>query len=202
MYPRAMESSCAGELRRDAARNRAALITAACEVFGERGLDAPLDEIATRAGVGNATLYRRFACREALIAAVFEERMADHAAAVDEALENPDPWAGFRSYVLDILAMQAADRGLADLLSCSGDDATGELARLREHAYDGAIELVRRAQEAGELRKDFGSQDIVLILMANSGVVQRTAKSAPESWRRLAAFILDGLRAESAKTTP
>src|SRR5215211_7734990 len=66
-------------LRTDAARNRAALVAAAREVMAERGLEAPLDEIARRAGIGNATLYRRFPRRVDLIAAVFADRMADHA---------------------------------------------------------------------------------------------------------------------------
>ena len=62
-------------------------------------LDAALDEIARRAGIGNATLYRRFPTRAALIAAVFAEQMADHLAAVQAALANADPWDGFRSYI-------------------------------------------------------------------------------------------------------
>src|SRR4051812_27126806 len=61
------------KLRRDAERNRKLLLDAAREVFAEHGLDASLDEIARRAGVGNATLYRRFPTRESLYAAVFAD---------------------------------------------------------------------------------------------------------------------------------
>src|SRR5665213_304123 len=126
---------CSEVLRADAARNRAALVGAARAVFGERGLDAPLDEIARRAGVGNATLYRRFPSRKDLITAVFVDQMADYAQAVCLALEDPDPWHGFCEYVLHILHLQAADRGIADLLSSNLDDASGQLDRLRAEAY-------------------------------------------------------------------
>src|SRR5437763_11048684 len=79
-------------LRVDAARNRTAVVEAARAVFAERGLDVPLEEIAQRAGVGIATLYRRFPTREALIAASFEPLMAAYAQAVAEALQAPDAW--------------------------------------------------------------------------------------------------------------
>jgi AcrR family transcriptional regulator len=189
-------------LRADAARNRRALVTAAREVFGERGLDAPLDEIARRAGVGNATLYRRFPTRQLLVEAVFTDWMAEYARAVDDAIANPDPWTGFRDYVVHILALQAADRGLADLLATTSGSAGGELERLRNHAYEGTAQLIQRAQDAGELRADFAHQDLALLLMANAGLVHRTAAAAPGSWRRVAAFLLDGLRAGAATPAP
>ena len=73
-------------LRADAQRNRDALVAAAERVMGRRGLDAPLDEIAMAAGVGNATLYRHFPTRRDLVQAVFAEQMARYAAAVERAL--------------------------------------------------------------------------------------------------------------------
>ncbi len=79
------------ELRADAARNRAAIVEAARSVFAERGLDAPLDDIARLAGTGNATLYRRFSTRGDLIETVFAERMGEEIDAVEAALANPDP---------------------------------------------------------------------------------------------------------------
>src|SRR3978361_2560967 len=84
-------------LRADAARNREAIVEAARAVFAEHGLDAPLDEIAKRAGTGNATLYRRFPTRGDLVAAVFADRMAEHLDAVQAGLADEDPWRGFAS---------------------------------------------------------------------------------------------------------
>jgi AcrR family transcriptional regulator len=201
------EPHCApAALRVDAARNRAALVAAARSVFGELGLDAPLDLIARRAGVGNATLYRRFPARQELVTAVFIDQMQDYADAADRALAEPDAWTGFRSYVLQVLAMQAADRGLADLLSSNFDDnpcaAAGDLESLRASAYDSLEKLVARAQEAGALRADFVPQDLALLLMANAGLVHRTCSAAPSSWARLAAFVLDGLQASAATPAP
>src|SRR3954468_19127850 len=87
------------ELRADAARNRQAIVDAARTVFAEHGLDAPLDEIARRAGTGNAPLYRRFPTRCDLVAAVFADRMVEHRDAVEAALAVDDPWDGFAAYV-------------------------------------------------------------------------------------------------------
>jgi AcrR family transcriptional regulator len=195
-------TACAGPLRSDAARNRAALVDAARLVFGERGLDAPLDEIARRAGVGNATLYRRFPTRQELIDAVFTERMAEYAQAVEVALADPDPWAGFRGYVMEILRLQAADRGLADVLVRASADPDSDLERLRGRAFAGAVELIARAKATGALRPDFATQDLVLFLMANAGLVHRTAQACPHAWERVAAFLLDGVHASAATTAP
>jgi AcrR family transcriptional regulator len=85
-------------------------------VCAEQGLDVPLEEIARRAGTGSATLYRRFPTREDLIAAVFAERMSEHRDAVRVGLADEDPWRGFASYVTAAAAMQARDRGIADLV--------------------------------------------------------------------------------------
>jgi AcrR family transcriptional regulator len=104
-------------LRADAERNRERIVTAAQEVFAEWGLNAALEKIARRAGVGIATLYRRFPSRANLIAASFERKMADYAAAAEHALDNPDPWTGFCWLINKICAMQAADAGLKDLIA-------------------------------------------------------------------------------------
>jgi AcrR family transcriptional regulator len=197
-----MPDAIASPLRADAARNREALIAAAREVFGERGLDAPLDEIARRAGVGNATLYRHFPTRQELVDAVFTEQMAEYADAVKDALADPDPWTGFRGYVSRILRLQADNRGLADVLVTSSTDPDGELEQLRQRAYVGAVALIAKAKSAGRLRADFVTQDLVLFLMANAGLVHRTADSCPRAWERVAAFMLDGLHADAATPAP
>src|SRR3954452_7770297 len=86
-------------LRADAERNRERILAAAREVFAERGLDAPFDAIAQRAGVGQATLYRRFPRREDLIAACFAPKLAEYAEVLDDALALPDAWAGFCAFL-------------------------------------------------------------------------------------------------------
>ena len=87
-------------LRADAARNRAAIVAVARDVFAEHGLAAPLETIAARAGVGIGTLYRRFPTREKLVAAALVEKVAEYAEAAREALAASDPWAGFAGFGL------------------------------------------------------------------------------------------------------
>jgi AcrR family transcriptional regulator len=185
------------ELRADAARNRAAIVEAAREVFADQGLDASLDEIARRAGTGNATLYRRFPSRGDLIAAVFAERMVEELDAVEAALADPDPWSGFASYVTAVGGMQARDRGIADLVTMDVTRAP-EIDAFRARAFEGLVTLIDRARAAGVLRDDFTTQDVVLLLMANAGLVERAHDISAEASSRLVHLLLDGLRATSA----
>jgi AcrR family transcriptional regulator len=191
------------KLRADAERNRQALLSAARAAFRERGLGVALDEIARRAGVGNATLYRRFPTRRDLIFAVFVDRLRDYVDAVEEALRAPDPWIGFRDYVQRLCAMQADDHGFADLLTIRPpDDGEEEFEALRMRAQQGFFELVERAQAHGSLRADFEPEDFVVLLMANIGVIRRTTRDAPASSPRFVALWLDGLHQEAASPTP
>jgi AcrR family transcriptional regulator len=183
----------AGRLRADAERNRAALLAAARQVFGEQGLDASLDEIARRAGVGNATLYRRFPTRADLIAAVFAEHRATQLELAERALRHGDPWAAFAGYVTGLCEMQAADRGLAEILVTVTFDDDERLGRMRALSYRRAAMVIRRARAAGVLRPDFRLPDLALLLMANAGVAHRSAD--PRAWRRQLTLVLDGLAA-------
>ena len=139
-------------LRADAERNRQRLIESAREVFAERGLDVPIEDIARHAGVGVATLYRRFPTRADLIAGAFEAKMAAYADAVGQALANPDPWAGFCGYIERVCAMQAEDRGFAHVLTMTFPTAK-QFEAERSLAYRGFLDLVSRAQAAGQLRQ-------------------------------------------------
>jgi AcrR family transcriptional regulator len=180
-------------LRADAERNRRLLVDAARAVFRERGLAAPLDEIARRAGVGNATLYRRFPTRCALVAAVFADALRDVLAETEQALANPDPWAAFADHLTFLFRLQATDRALADLLTARIHGAP-DLEELRGQAHDGLVRLIDAAQSAGALREDFRHEDVVVLLMANAGLLERTATTAPTAWQRHLGYLLDGLR--------
>lgn len=176
-------------LRADARENRERVLAAAREVFAEMGMDAPMAEIARRAGVGIATLFRRFPTREDLIAETFAEKMKACADAVDAALAEPDPWRGFCSVVEFIAAMQAMDRGFTRVLMMSFPGVPAfEAERLR--GYEGFGELIRRAQAAGRLRPDFVPQDIAILVMANAGVISLAGEAAPGAWRRFIAYQL------------
>jgi AcrR family transcriptional regulator len=188
-------------LRADAERNRQRLLAAAREMFAERGLDVPIEDIARHAGVGVATLYRRFPTRADLIAGAFEAKMTAYADAVAQALANPDPWAGFCGYIERVCAMQADDRGFASVL-CMSIPTDERFEAERERAYNNFLELVSRAQAAGGLRNDFVAEDLVILLMANAGVVAGTAGDAPGTWRRFAAYMIQAFSADSAAALP
>ena len=188
-------------LRVDAERNRESLVKAAQAAFAERGLDAPLEEVAARAGVGIATLYRRFPARDDLIAASFEARVAEHARVAELALTAPDGWSGFTAYVEQVCAMQACDRGLGDVLTRTFPNAaTLEAHRRRGHVL--SARLIERAKNEGSLRPDFVPQDLVLLFMANDGVAQGVADAAPNAWKRSIRIMLDGLRSDAATPLP
>ena len=188
-------------LRKDAERNRERLMDAAREVFQEHGVEAPLEEIARRAGVGIGTLYRRFPTRESLIDAIFEAKAEEYVRASEEALASENAWEGFRRFLERICQMQAEDRGFADVLTATFPMAPAvEDRRLR--AMTNADELIRRAQQEGTLRADFVLGDIVWILIANASFLQATREIAPDAWRRYLALILDALTADTASELP
>jgi AcrR family transcriptional regulator len=157
--------------------------------------------VAREAGVGKATLARRFATREELVNAVFADRMDAYADAVAEALGAPDSWRGFIGYLHAICAMQAADRGFADVLTMSFPTAKALEAR-RAEAYERLLELITRAKATGHLREDFTHQDVVILLIANAGVVTATGDAAPDTWRRLVGHMIRAYAAPGAPIPP
>src|ERR1700692_1588173 len=188
-------------LRADAARNRAAIVAVARDVFAEHGLEAPLEAIATRAGVGIATLYRRFPTREKLVAAALTDKVAEYAEAAEQALAVGDPWDGFAGFVLRICELQAGDRGLSDLLSMTLS-ADEHVEQLRRRANDRVITLIDRAKADGSLREDFVGEDLVLVLIAPAAVMHATRAEAPDAWRRFVALALDAFRCHDAPGLP
>ncbi|WP_043180389.1 TetR/AcrR family transcriptional regulator [Streptomyces sp. NRRL F-5123] len=176
-------------LRRDAARNRERILSAACTVFAREGLSASMASVAREAGVGIATLFRRFPTQGDLIDAVFAERMNAYSQLAEKALADPDPWHGFTTYVESVCAMQAADRGFADVLTMTFPQAKG-VEQARMSAYRGYVTLTQRAKATGRLRPDFAHQDLVILLTANAGVIAATHQTAPDAWRRLVAYMM------------
>lgn len=201
MTPGHASDEPARALRRDAERNRLAIVRAAREVFAEQGVDAPMAVIARRADVGIATLFRRFPARDDLVAAVFREQMTAYADAVEAALADPDPWHGFCRYIERVCAMQAADRGFTDVLTMTFPMASA-IEGERSRAFRGFRKLIARAKDAGRLRPDFSDKDLIILLMANAGVVTATQEVAPGASPRLVAYLLQAFDAEHAKPLP
>ncbi|GAC1441351.1 MAG: TetR/AcrR family transcriptional regulator [Solirubrobacteraceae bacterium] len=192
-------STAARPLRRDAERNRQLILEAATRLFAARGLGVSLDEIARAAGVGVGTVYRRFPSRERLIDALFDERVNEIVALAEAGLEDPDPWRGLVGFIEGALTRQAADRGLKELLLGTAEGrAKIELIRARMLPLGTA--MVHRAQEAGALRRDFSPRDLPLLQMMLGAVVDVSAATSPELWRRFLALTLDGMRADGVRS--
>ncbi|GAA2524090.1 TetR/AcrR family transcriptional regulator [Streptomyces longisporus] len=188
-------------LRSDAERNRERITVAARKVFARDGLGASMASVAREAGVGIATMFRRFPTKEELVDAVFLDRMDAYAQAVAVALDDPDPWHGFVGYIETACAMQAADSGFADVLTTTFPTAKA-LERRRNEAYEGMVELINRAKATGRLREDFDSSDLVLLHMANAGVVNATGAAAPDAWRRVVALLIQSFEAPARGPLP
>ena len=187
-------------LRADAERNRARILAAAAEVFADRGLDVSLDEIAAHAGVGIGTVYRRFPDKDALIDALFEEKIDRAVELADAALEIEDPWEAFTTFMRGMCRMQAGDRGFKDAL-LARDRGRERVAGARERIAPRAMELLTRAQEAGAIRSDLGPFDVPMLNLCVSLIADRTRDVAPDYWERVLTIIIDGISAKSP-TTP
>lgn len=179
-------------LRADAERNRERIVAAASDLFAHRGLTVPLEEVARVAEVGVATLYRRFPTRTDLAVAVFERNMAAYTDVVDRALANPSAAAGFRDLIIDLCALQAADPGRRALLT-TAFPASSLIEQTVSDAVEKVRDLVEHAHREGALRAGVGVGDVVVMLLANAGVLEATHAHAPEAWRRFAALMLDAL---------
>ena len=146
-------------LRADAERNLRRVLDAALEVFAEHGIDAPVTLIAERAGVGVATIFRRFPTKDDLLAALLAHRGEQLVAAADAALEREDPEAAFRELAELITATQIADRGFCDAIGTELF-AREDLQKLFDGVRSRLVELLARAQASGRLpaRRDRGGR--------------------------------------------
>lgn len=180
-------------LRRDAERNRARILEAAAELFAARGLDVTLDEVARHAGVGVGTVYRRFDGKEALLDALFEEKLGAVLAVLRAADAEPDPWTAFEAWITGICELFAADRGLKTVM-LSQAPGRARADRARAEIMPVVIGIMQRAQAAGQLRADLAITDVPLIEFIVTAAAEFTRAEAPEVWRRSLAIVLDGLR--------
>jgi AcrR family transcriptional regulator len=187
--------------RVDARRNRERLVAAARGLFAAHGIDVPAREIARCAGLGAATLYRHFPTRDHLVDAVLEDAFAEFLAAAEAALEEPDGWTGFTSFVESARRLHVGNRGLRDTTETQAHG--GPLAAaMRSRIRPLLAQLVERAQEQGTLRSDFAPQDVSLLFWSMDRAIDLAGGVAPEIWRRQLGLILDGLRREAAHPLP
>jgi AcrR family transcriptional regulator len=169
-------------LRADAQRNLNRVLEAAAAAFSERGPDVSVDEIARRAGVGHATVFRRFPTKDALISAVLQRRLDELASLARAALVAEDAGAAFTEFVWAAVELHKRDRGFYECLDrCVKDERMHEIEALTKR-------VVARAQKAGAVRRDIAAGDVQNMI----GAV--IAAAPPDHLRRHVQVVLDGLR--------
>lgn len=179
--------------RADAERNRRRVLEAAARVVAERGATATLNEVARAAGVGVGTVYRKFSDKEAMLAALFDDKVDSLVRLADEASKVDDAGEAIRGFLLGLMEQRATDRGLDAILTAPGQSArfSEELGRQFAPTVD---RLVARAIHAGELRPDFTGQEVCLLGFMVGKVADITRTTDPETWRRYAQLLVDGTR--------
>jgi AcrR family transcriptional regulator len=188
----AVEAAADRPQRKDAQRNHEALLVAASEAYGERGVDASLEDIARRAGLGIGTLYRHFPTRDALNEAVYRREVAGLCDGVAELNETLPPVEALRTWMRSFAMYVAKKRGMAMALkSALGPD--NELFAYSHQRIRTAIgALVARAVESGTIRADADAEDL---LRAMSGICMATDTPGwNDRTGRLVDLLVDGLR--------
>lgn len=177
-------------MRADARRSRVKLLDAATAAFAEHGADAPLEDIARRAGVGIGTLYRHFPTRLDLQSAVYLSQVKGVCAQADELILQSAAEDAFASWVRTLASYMVTKRGLSRaLIDTLGRDS--ELISSCSLAMRETIDrLLKHAQEAHVIRPDVTSVDV---LRLTHGVCVAT-EQAPQDTDRLLSLMLDGLR--------
>ncbi|HET6357625.1 helix-turn-helix domain-containing protein [Streptomyces sp.] len=188
--------------RADALRNRERIVTAARETFVEFGPDVPLDEIARRAGVGNATLYRHFPDRDALIhEVVLFVLTRTKQQALEAAAEEADAFEALRRFT-----HAAADErigALCPLLSGAFDNSHPDLTRESARLEEVVESLFDRAHEQGRLRADVAVGDLLVALSQLTRPLPGTpCLNIDRFAHRHLALFLDGLEAPARSELP
>lgn len=179
--------------RVDARRNRERLMAAADAVFTEFGPHAPLDDIAKRAGVGNATLYRHFPTRQDLLVAVYWGEVDVLQDVADELVDAPVAGEALVSWLRAFVGHVLAKRGLAAaLVESIGDKNSPLLADYHAAIHAAARPLLERAQREGEVRADIGLDDL-LALTSGIAMGQGDGNKIMDRTDRMLRFLMEGL---------
>lgn len=188
-------------LRADAARNQQRILTAARELFAERGLDISLDDVAAHAGVGVGTVYRRFASKRELIDGVFEDGVNRLAESAETALAAESAWSGLVTFFEYALHNFAASRGFAEVVK-GATEGRERFTCMRDRMRPAIDQLIARAKSEGSLREDAAPQDFFAMIFMVDSIAEFARPVNQDVWRRYFALVLDGLRAETFPREP
>jgi AcrR family transcriptional regulator len=182
----------AEKLRADARQNNARLIAAATAAFADRGAEAPLEDIARRAGVGIGTLYRHFPTRLDLQAAVFRSQVGAVCGEGEALAAAVSPGEAFAGWLRALSGYLVTKRGLSHALI----EAVGVESELISSCWVAMRQTTERllsaAQQAGVIRPDVDATDVMRLVHG----VSVSSERAPERADMLMSVTLDGLRAQ------
>ncbi|GLW73919.1 TetR family transcriptional regulator [Kitasatospora phosalacinea] len=182
--------------RKDAARNGERIVSVARDLV-DRGTPLQLNDVARRAGVGVATVYRHFATPEALLETVAAPGLEDLVAHGRQALAAADPWRGLADFLLRTVEAQVTDAALPPV-AAAATDALPRTTELKESLASVGTALLARAREAAVVRPDLAAADLVPLVCGLAHAVNvrgGTPADRADSARRYLAALLDGLRA-------
>jgi AcrR family transcriptional regulator len=186
------------QLRADAARNADRIVRAARDVYADLGPDAPLEEIARRAGVGIRTLYRRFPHKEELVRATLELSITEQLSpTIERALDDDDPRRGLITLIEATLRMVAREQNTI----AAARNAGTLTAEVTAPVLDSLTLLTRRAQEAGLVRADLVPEDVHRIMGMLTSVLWGM-DSTDDGWRRYVTLMMDALTPTGASPLP
>lgn len=177
-------------MRADARRNFERVVSAAQEAFAEHGPEAPLEDIARRAGVGIGTLYRHFPSREVLIEAVYRSSIEQLSARAHELLETHPAEVAFELWLREQVQWVMDNRALATTLKAGMDHGSPTFTLCRGMITDAAAALVDAARAAHAIRPDIEPRDLLRFGHGIGIACETTPDAAP----RMIAVTLDGLR--------
>ena len=189
-----MSTTARRPLRADARRNREKVVAAAAAAFAESGLEAQMEDIARRAGVGVGTLYRHFPTKETLVDALAAAHFERLAAIAEAALEDPgDPWDVFAAAIWRAANAVAADVAWCELIG--GRPSAAEAASRGQKRLAAAMTtLIARAQAAHVMREDATVEDVRTIMCGFGHVAAAQRAGGALDWERYLEIALDGLR--------
>ncbi|WP_431918143.1 TetR/AcrR family transcriptional regulator [Nonomuraea jabiensis] len=186
-----MTQPTAKPMRADAARNYERILAAARSAFAEQGSQAPLDDIAQRAGVGNATLYRHFPTRQALLEAVHRDHIEALCRQAEALLSSASPSEALMSWLKAVVAQGSTTRGLAaSLMAAMG---TQEESWCRAAIVTSATALLTRAQQSNAIRQDVTAGQLLKFVNAIA-LATETEPDREQQSGHLLDLLLNGLR--------
>jgi AcrR family transcriptional regulator len=181
--------------RADAVRNRGRILEAAEVVFASEGIEAPVDVIAEKAGVGVGTLYRHFPTKEKLCEAILIDRLRTLTDDARAQADAPDPVAAFFGFLEHFVQLGVAKRDLIAAVMGAGLDFEEAAASVKEDLREAVGVLMTRAQAVGAVRADVTPAAVVSLIGATC---QAAGHSDDAPAIDLLAIVCDGLRAQAA----